>query len=92
MTIAKKVLNFTVNRLTSLVCRINADQLALIPTKGPLIVVANHINFLEVPILITRLGSRSVTGFGKSIIVIGSIIVFIGIIILLAGKIPLLGK
>jgi 1-acyl-sn-glycerol-3-phosphate acyltransferase len=66
MTIAKKVVNFTFNRITSLLCRINADQLALVPAKGPLIVVANHVNFLEVPILITRLGSRSVTGFGKS--------------------------
>lgn len=65
MTIAKKVVNFTFNRLMSLLCRINADQLALIPAKGPLIVVANHVNFLEVPILITRLGSRSVTGFAK---------------------------
>ncbi|HEY44068.1 MAG TPA: 1-acyl-sn-glycerol-3-phosphate acyltransferase [Anaerolineae bacterium] len=65
MTIAKKVVNYTFNRLTSLFCRINADQLALVPTEGPLIVVANHVNFLEVPVLVTRLGSRSVTGFAK---------------------------
>jgi len=65
MTFAKKVVNFTFNRITSLLCRINADQLRLIPANGPLIVVANHVNFLEVPVLITRLGSRSVTGFAK---------------------------
>ena len=65
MTIAKKVVNFTFNRITSLLCRINTDQLTSVPVKGPLIVVANHVNFLEVPVLITRLGSRSVTGFAK---------------------------
>ncbi len=65
MTLARNVVNFTFNRITSLLCKINADQLALIPTKGPLIVVANHVNFLEVPVLITRLGARSVTGFAK---------------------------
>jgi 1-acyl-sn-glycerol-3-phosphate acyltransferase len=65
MTISKKVVNIAFNRLTSLICRINTDQLTLVPAKGPLIIVANHVNFLEVPVLITRLGSRSVTGFAK---------------------------
>jgi 1-acyl-sn-glycerol-3-phosphate acyltransferase len=65
MTISKRVVNFVFNRITSLLCRINSDQLTLIPAKGPLIIVANHVNFLEIPILITRLGSRSVTGFAK---------------------------
>ena len=65
MTIAKKVVNFAFNRITTLLCRINADQLALIPAKGPLIVVANHVNFLEFPVLITRLGSRPITGYAK---------------------------
>ena len=65
MTIAKKVVNFAFNRITAFLCRINADQLALVPEKGPLIVVANHVNFLEFPVLISRLGSRPVTGFAK---------------------------
>lgn len=65
MTIAKKVVNFTFNRITSVLCRINADQLTTVPTIGPLIVVANHVNFLEFPVLITRLGSRPVTGYAK---------------------------
>jgi 1-acyl-sn-glycerol-3-phosphate acyltransferase len=65
MTISKKVVNYTFYCLTSLICRINTNPLTSIPAKGPLIIVANHVNFLEIPILITRMGSRSVTGFAK---------------------------
>jgi 1-acyl-sn-glycerol-3-phosphate acyltransferase len=65
MTFMKKVVNFAFNRITALLCRINADQLALIPAKGPLLIVANHVNFLEFPVLISRMGSRPVTGYGK---------------------------
>jgi 1-acyl-sn-glycerol-3-phosphate acyltransferase len=48
-------------------CRVDADQLKQVPTRGPLIIVSNHINFLEIPIIYTRLHTDSpVTGFAKA--------------------------
>lgn len=47
-------------------CRIDDAQLPLVPESGPLILVANHINFLDVPVLATHLGRRPVTAFAKS--------------------------
>lgn len=66
MTLSQQILNTTVRGLTALVCRVNAEQLAKIPIHGPLILVANHINFLDVPVIITRLQPRPVTGFAKA--------------------------
>jgi 1-acyl-sn-glycerol-3-phosphate acyltransferase len=37
-----------------------------VPERGPLIVVANHINFLEAPIVYTHLRPRPVVGFAKA--------------------------
>jgi 1-acyl-sn-glycerol-3-phosphate acyltransferase len=37
--------------------------LAQVPDQGPLIVVTNHVNILEIPIIYTHLQPRSVTGF-----------------------------
>jgi 1-acyl-sn-glycerol-3-phosphate acyltransferase len=37
--------------------------LAQVPDQGPLIVVTNHVNILEIPIIYTHLQPRPVTGF-----------------------------
>jgi 1-acyl-sn-glycerol-3-phosphate acyltransferase len=37
-----------------------------VPARGPLILVCNHINFLEVPLMYTHLQPRPLTGFAKS--------------------------
>ena len=65
MTIIKSVTNAVLYTLTSIGCRIEDDELKKVPSQGPLIAVANHINFLEVPINILRLAPRPVTGFSK---------------------------
>jgi 1-acyl-sn-glycerol-3-phosphate acyltransferase len=49
--------------LTSVLCRIDDDQLEQVPAQGPLIIVINHINLLEIPVLFTRLQPRPLTGF-----------------------------
>ncbi len=49
--------------LTGLVCRIDDEQLARIPQRGPLIVVMNHVSILEIPIMFTYLYPRPLTGF-----------------------------
>jgi 1-acyl-sn-glycerol-3-phosphate acyltransferase len=43
----------------------DAAQLARVPAHGPLIVISNHINFLDVPVIYTRLEPRAVTCFAK---------------------------
>lgn len=48
--------------------RIETDQLARIPAQGPLLLITNHINFLEGPIVYTDLQHRqhrNLTGFAK---------------------------
>lgn len=66
MTLAFRVVNTTIKSLTHVLCRIDDTQLSLVPRHGPLILVANHINFLEVPVVFTHLQPRPVTGLVKS--------------------------
>jgi 1-acyl-sn-glycerol-3-phosphate acyltransferase len=50
----------------SITCRIDRKEFNRIPMQGPLILVGNHINFLEVPVLFPFLQPRPITGFAKS--------------------------
>lgn len=43
-------------------CRIDDRELVKIPCKGPAIIMMNHTNFLEVPILYTYLLPRPIAG------------------------------
>jgi 1-acyl-sn-glycerol-3-phosphate acyltransferase len=63
MTLTQRFIVATLNGLTSLLCRIDDAQLAQVPGQGPLIIVTNHVNILEIPIIYTRLQPRPVTGF-----------------------------
>lgn len=60
------VVTRTIKWLTRLLCRIDDAQLARVPQEGPLIIVTNHVNFLEVPILYTHLLPRRITGWAKA--------------------------
>ncbi|HEY68873.1 MAG TPA: 1-acyl-sn-glycerol-3-phosphate acyltransferase, partial [Thermoflexia bacterium] len=66
MTLTYRAVTSTIKGLTRLLCRVDDAQLARVPDRGPLIVVANHVNFLEVPLLYTHLLPRPVTGFAKA--------------------------
>ena len=66
MTLAFRVVTTTIKGLTRLMCRIDGKELERIPSKGPLIVVSNHINFIEAPLVFTHLQPRPVTGFAKA--------------------------
>ena len=65
MPLAKKVVNGTVDLLTSLLCRVEVSGLEKVPDRGPLLLIANHINFLEIPVLRRCLDPRPVTGLAK---------------------------
>ncbi len=60
-----RVVFATLKTLTRVLCRVDDEQLARVPMQGPLIIVGNHVNFLEVPLVYTHLLPRSVTGYSK---------------------------
>jgi 1-acyl-sn-glycerol-3-phosphate acyltransferase len=60
------IVNATIKNITRLICRVDDDQLKRIPERGPLILVTNHINFLEVPLIYTHLQPRPITGLAKA--------------------------
>jgi 1-acyl-sn-glycerol-3-phosphate acyltransferase len=66
MTITTRAVNTTIKGLTRLACRVETEALVQVPKSGPLILVCNHINFMEVPLVFTHLQPRPVTGFAKS--------------------------
>lgn len=57
--------NAIIRAVFSAVCRVDARQLERIPGQGPAIVVANHINFLESPVMVAWLDNPAVTGIAK---------------------------
>lgn len=62
MSLSKRFIVAFFRGLTSLICRIDDAQLAQVPQHGPLIIVTNHTNILEVPIIYTHLMPRRVHG------------------------------
>lgn len=66
MSMTAAVVNRTIKQISRLLCQVDDSQLHLVPNNGPLILVTNHINFIEVPLMYTHLLPRPVTGFIKS--------------------------
>jgi 1-acyl-sn-glycerol-3-phosphate acyltransferase len=65
--LARRLLTLWMRSMLWFLCRVyGADELERIPERGPLILVGNHINFLEVPVLYTRLASRPLGGWVKA--------------------------
>jgi len=57
--------NFAFKAFTNITCRVDARTLDRIPDKGPFIIIANHVNFLDLLIMYPRVYPRVVTGFAK---------------------------
>jgi 1-acyl-sn-glycerol-3-phosphate acyltransferase len=66
MNIAQRVVYTPLHYIGRTLCRVHDAELVKVPYKGPLILVANHVNFLDVPILYTHLMPREITGFAKA--------------------------
>jgi 1-acyl-sn-glycerol-3-phosphate acyltransferase len=62
VTLSRRVLILFFSGLTKLLCRIDNTQLERVPSKGPLILVTNHVNILEIPVMYTQLQPRPITG------------------------------
>lgn len=63
---AERVTNAVIRGLARLLCRVDDSQLHRVPWRGPLILVSNHVNFLDVPVVYTHLRPRPLTGFSKA--------------------------
>jgi 1-acyl-sn-glycerol-3-phosphate acyltransferase len=66
MSLTYHIVNFTFKRIVRILCRVDDSQWHKFPDKGPLLLVANHVNFVEVPVMYTHLLPRPVTGFVKA--------------------------
>ncbi len=59
------MLNYAVRIAVRSAVNVNDSELKKIPNHGPLILAANHVNFLDVPVVYTHLLPRPVTGLVK---------------------------
>lgn len=66
MSLAYSIVTSSIKILTRILCKVDGSQLNNVPERGPLIIVSNHINFIEVPVVYTHLQPRRITGFVKA--------------------------
>ena len=65
MTLSARILTSFVRGILRIICKVDGEELNTIPEDGPLLIIVNHINFLEVPILSTRMLPREFYGLTK---------------------------
>lgn len=65
MTLKQTIVSFVIKHFFRILCRVDRSQLYKVPKTGPLILAANHVNAVEVPILFTELMPRPITGLAK---------------------------
>ncbi len=61
----KWFVNTIISGIAHALLKIDARELKKIPMQGPLLAVANHVNFLDAPVVIALLHPRPTTGFVK---------------------------
>jgi len=67
MKLKKPVVNFLLKGILNIICRIDCrEYIETLSANSPMIIMFNHINFLEVVILMTHSYPISVTGLAKS--------------------------
>jgi 1-acyl-sn-glycerol-3-phosphate acyltransferase len=64
-SISRWFMNTVIRLGTDILCRIDKRDFHKIPSYGPLILVANHIGSLEVPLMFAQLQPRKVIGLVK---------------------------
>ena len=60
------VVTSAIKGILRILCRVDDAELAMVPYRGPLIMVSNHVNFLEAPLIYTHLLPRQMAGFAKA--------------------------
>ncbi len=66
MTYLGRLADGLICALVRVLCAVDGDQIDKIPMHGPLILIANHVNFLEAPVLHCRFRPRKVIGLAKT--------------------------
>lgn len=66
MNLAGKLVTKIIKGMIDSRCRIDDREFEKIPYKGPAIIIFNHTNFLEVPLIYTHLIPRPVVGLAKA--------------------------
>jgi len=66
MSLTTRVVDVIIGGLLRILCRVDGAQLEKVPAEGPLILVTNHVNFLEIPVLHIHLRPRAMTGLAKT--------------------------
>jgi 1-acyl-sn-glycerol-3-phosphate acyltransferase len=62
----KRVIDAIAKLIVDILCRVDDSEISKIPMHGPLILIGNHVNFLEVPVMYTYLLPRESTGFAAA--------------------------
>lgn len=62
MNLSRRALLPVFRLVTDAIFRVDAKALARVPARGPLIIVMNHVNLLELPLIYARLQPRPVRG------------------------------
>jgi len=60
-----RVINWVIRNLIQIVCRVHPEELSKVPNNGPVILVGNHINFLEAPVMMPFMNNPNVIGVAK---------------------------
>jgi 1-acyl-sn-glycerol-3-phosphate acyltransferase len=60
-----KLVNGVIRALTHVLLKIDRSELNKVPQRGPFLVVMNHVNFLDAPVIITQMVPRPITGLIK---------------------------
>ncbi len=66
MSIAHRIVNAVERALVALLCRVDDADIARVPATGPLILATNHVSFLEIPVVHSRLLPRPVVALAKA--------------------------
>lgn len=66
MTIIVRLVNWIIKRLLHLLLKLDVEQLKRLPKTGPLIMVVNHVNFLDAPIVCVHVLPKPITAFVKA--------------------------
>ena len=62
MSFSQKLLVALFRGVTDCMFRVHAEEIPLVPGQGPLILVMNHINMWEIPLMYARLQPRPIHG------------------------------
>lgn len=66
MNWARDVVAWFLRAGSHLILRLHLQEMSRIPAKGPLILYGNHINSVEVPVMLSHVYPRPIIGFAKA--------------------------